>query len=222
MEPLPDRVIRIAIADDHAVMREMLRARLEREEKFSVVGAAHDADEAIRLACELRPDVMIMDIDMPGVGCFDAVRRINSMQPGIRIIFFSAFVRDRYIEEALDVGALGYVSKEEPTNHIVLAIKEVVCDRAYFSSAVRDRIVIGQHGLKLRGHGRSRMSTLTARERDVLRNVACGLPKKQIARLMHISSKTVDKHCTNLMTKLNIHDRVELARYSIREGLIEA
>ena len=222
MEPRPDRNIRIAIVDDHGVVREMLRVRLEQEAHMTVVGVAHDGDEAVRLAIEKSPNIMVMDIDMPGVGCFDAVRRINALEAGVRLIFFSAYVRDRYIEEALAVGAFGYVAKEEPTDHIVLAINEVNAGRAYFSSAVRDRIVIGRHGLELRGCGRSRMSTLTARERYVRRGISRGLSKKELARRMFISSKTVDRHCSNLMSKLDIHDRVELARYAIREELVEA
>ena len=132
MEPPLDRDIRIVIADDHALVREMLQVRLEQEPRMTVVGLAHDGEEAVRLAFEENPDILLMDIVMPGVGAFDAVRRISSRRAEVRLIFFTAYVRDCYIEEALDVGAWGYVSKEAPTEHIVMAIKEVSAGRVYF------------------------------------------------------------------------------------------
>ena len=222
MEPPLDRDIRIVIADDHALVREMLQVRLEQEPRMTVVGLAHDGEEAVRLAFEENPDILLMDIVMPGVGAFDAVRRISSRQADVRLIFFSACARDCYIEEALDVGASGYVCKEASTEHIVAAIEEVSAGRVYFCEVVRDRMILGRHGPELRRRSRSRLATLTARERDVLRGIARGFPKKEIARMMYISLKTVDKHCSNLMGKLDIHDRVGLARYAIREELVEA
>ncbi|MHC4342715.1 MAG: response regulator, partial [Planctomycetota bacterium] len=207
------------MVDDHALVRETLSERLGREEAFEVVGAASTADEGIRLARDHRPDVILMDIEMPGMVSFDAAREILTAQPDVRIIFLSAYLHDRYIEDALKVGALGYLTKADPPERVVEAIHEVAANRAFFSEGVRDRIVFEANRPKLVGKGYSRASTLTPRELEVLRYVARGLSKKEIAGLLHVTVKTVEKHSDNLMRKLDIHDRVELARFAIREGL---
>ena len=214
--------IRILVVDDHAIVREMLQERLHREPQFTVVAVAAAAAEAIEQVFEHHPDIVLMDIDMPGLNSFDAARRIMTFRPGTRIIFFTAHLRDHYIEEALRVGAFGYLTKAESTERLVTAIREVVDNRTYFSESVRRRIVVDVDRTRLRTSPRSRASTLTKRELEVLGYVAQGLAKKEIARMMHLSTKTVDKHCSNLMTKLDVHDRVELARFAIREQLVEA
>ncbi len=212
----------ILLVDDHALLRETLRERLSREPDLRVVATATDAGEAIRLAAEHRPDVVLMDIDMPGQSCFEAANLIKRSQPGTSILFLSAFFHDRYIESALAAQASGYITKDEHPDAIVKALRLAADDVAYFSPKVQDRLVIDASGVKLAGTGKSRGSLLTARELEVLRYLARGLPKKELAQLMHVSVKTVSRHTENLMEKLDIHDRVELARYAIREGLAEA
>ncbi len=214
--------IKILLVDDHALVREMLCERLQREPSFVIVGTASNADEAVAQALKNRPDIVIMDIDMPGLICFDAARTITTAQPEVRLIFLSAFVHDHYIEQALSVGALGYLTKGEPPGRVVAAIREVAANRAHFSDEVQARLVFDSDGTRLARKGKSRASTLTPREIAVLRYVARGLAKKQIAGIMHVGIKTVDKHTENLMRKLDIHDRVELARFAIREGLAES
>jgi DNA-binding NarL/FixJ family response regulator len=214
--------IRILIVDDHALVRGALTERVQREPDLEVVGNAGNADEAIALTLECSPDIILMDIDMPGMICFDAAREIASLRPETRVIFLSAFLHDWYIQQALQVKARGYLTKREPPERVIAAIREVATGGAFFSEEVRSRIVVDSSGATLGEDSTSLVSTLTTREVEVLRYIARGLSKKEIATIMHISAKTVDKHSTNLMSKLKIHDRVELARYAIREGLAEA
>ena len=215
--------LQLLLVDDHALVRGMLAAHLEREPDLTVVGSARNAEEAVKLAEETRPDVILMDIDMPGLSCFDATKQILSRAPGTRIIFLSAFSHDSYISDALQVKAHGYVTKREPPEAVVAAILEV----AHFlgevgsSAEVRDRIMVDGEGARLAREGRSRLSTLTPRELEVLRHIAQGMTKKLVAQSLHISVKTVENHCNSLMAKLNIHDRVELTRFAIREGLAQ-
>jgi DNA-binding NarL/FixJ family response regulator len=214
--------IKILVVDDHALVRGALSERLSREPGFTVVAVASTADEAIEKSVDHQPDVILMDIDMPGLICFDAARTIETTSPASRIIFLSAFLHDWYVEQALAVKARGYLTKREPPETVVLAVREVAAGGAFFSDEVNSRIVVDSAGARLAKKSKSRASTLTAREVEVLRYVAKGLSKKEAASTMHLSVKTVDRHCANLMTKLDIHDRVELARFAIREGLAEA
>ena len=214
--------VKILLVDDHRLVRDSLGERLEREPGLTVVARSASADEAVRKSVELQPDVVLMDIDMPGLICFDAVRKIHAIRPEVKVIFLSAFVQDRYIEQALEVRANGYLSKGEAPEAVVAAVREVAAGGAYFSPEVSSRIVVDARGARLVRESKSRASTLTGREAEILHYIARGLSKKEIAKTMGISVKTVDRHTTNLMTKLDIHDRVELTRFAIREGLAEA
>jgi DNA-binding NarL/FixJ family response regulator len=210
---------KILMVDDHALVRQALCDRLARESALEVVGTASTADEAIVIAAEARPDIVLMDIDMPGMICFDAAQRIASNLPEVRLAFLSAFFHDSYIEQALKVRARGYLTKVEPLDTLVAAIHEIARGGVYFSDEVKSRLVLERDGVKLAGAGQTRASTLTKRELEVLRYIARGLSKKEIASTMHLSVKTIENHCNNLMSKLDIHDRVELTRFAIREGL---
>jgi DNA-binding NarL/FixJ family response regulator len=154
--------------------------------------------------------------------CFDAAKTIGTQCPHTRIVFLSAFFHDRYIEQAMAVQAWGYITKGEPEEAVVKAIHNVSAGVACFSPEVQRRIVVDAQGARLARKKQSRASTLSERELEVLRYLARGMTKKGIARTMHLSVNTVNRHTTNIMTKLDIHDRVELARFAIREGLAEA
>ena len=214
--------ITVLIVDDHALLRETLRDRLHSEEDIDVVGTAGNAADAVTMAAELEPDIVLMDIDMPGRSCFDAAKTLKLRSPSTCIIYLSAFFHDRYIESALQAHASGYLTKDEPPEVIVKAIRSAAGEVAYFSHKVQSRIVVGKNGVHLAESGKSRASLLTSRELEVLRYIARGQPKKEIAATMHVSVSTVSRHTENLMEKLDIHDRVELARFAIREGLAEA
>jgi DNA-binding NarL/FixJ family response regulator len=214
--------ISILVVDDHSMVRSMLRGRLESEPDMKVVGGVGSADEAVTTAMQLKPDIVLMDIDMPGMTCFDAARIITQQNPQTRVVFLSAFVHDRYIEQAIEVGAWGYVAKTQPDDSLVTAVRNVAAGEAYFSPEIQARIVVGDRGPRLSQGKCSRTSTLTQRELEVLRYLAKGMSKKEVAQTVHISVNTVNRHTSSLMNKLNIHDRVELTRFAIREGLADA
>ncbi len=214
--------ISLLLVDDHTLMRKMLEDRIASEPGMQVVGAAADADAAVAQAIRQRPDIILMDIDMPGLICFDAARTIQSLCPETCIIFLSAFFNDRYIEQALAVEAAGYLTKTEPPESVIAAIRAAAAGKSYFSPEVQARIVVDSDGTRLAQTRRSRASTLSDRELEVLRYLARGMSKKQIAQTMHISAKTVNNHTSHLMDKVDIHDRVELSRFASREGLAEA
>jgi DNA-binding NarL/FixJ family response regulator len=213
--------ITVLLADDHALVRDSLATWLRTAGDMKVLGEVGSADEAVAVAVRERPDVVLLDIDMPGLLAFDAVRTIRSRCPETRIVMLSGFFNDRYIEDALAAEASGYITKSEPPEAVLKAIRTVAGGGVYFSPEVQARILVDSNGARLSKEGVTRASALTPRELEVLRYIARGLSKKDIAGIMHLSVKTVDNHSTSLMTKLNIHDRVELARYAIREGLAE-
>lgn len=215
------RQIRVLLVDDHALLRDALSSRLSSESDVEVVASVSDAETAVTRAREVSPDVVVLDIDMPGLASFEAARRIQQETPKVRTLFLSAYSNDHYIHEALKVKAKGYVTKSEPIETVLEAIRRVASGRVFFSDAVADRIIAGPDGVGL-SPASTRVSSLTAREIEVLRYLAQGLSKKQIADLLQRSLKTIEGHVQNLMSKLDIHDRVELTRYAIREGLVEA
>ncbi|MEK6643718.1 MAG: response regulator transcription factor [Planctomycetota bacterium] len=213
---------RILLVDDHALVRDALAERLMREPDLIVAAVAPDAKEALARVADSAPDLILMDIDMPGMLCFEAARRVTESHPAVKIIFLSAFFHDAYIDQALAVRAHGYVTKSESPDVVVSAIREVLSGGAYFSEEVRSRIVVDGSGLRLGAGARSRSATLSRREMEMLRYVAQGWNKKLIALRNNISVKTVDNHISSIMEKLDIHTTVDLVRFAIREGLADA
>jgi len=209
----------ILLVDDHMLIREMLQERLT-SEGFEV-DSTGDTAEAIELAIELQPDVAVLDIDMPGRSTFEVARVLHVESPNTRVVFLSAYVRDAYIEQALAVQASGYLCKCEPLEEILAAIGAVANGATCYSRKVLRRIVIDGSHARLAEEPVTRSSLLTNRERDVLLHVARGLSQQQVAHVLDISIKTVQHHLEGVMDKLEIHDRVELARYAIREGIVE-
>ncbi len=216
------RQISLLVVDDHTLVRDMLADRLSREVGISVVGTAPNAGVAVRKALELQPTIVLMDIDMPGMLCFEAAGQIRKANPETAIVFLSAYVHDRYVEQALEVGAAGYITKDEPVEVITSAVRAVASGGSYFSAEVRARLVVRSAGAGLGQKNCSRTSTLTQRELEILCYVSRGLSRKEIAGYLFIAPKTVAHHIDAIMIKLDIHDRVELARLAIREGLVKA
>ncbi len=214
--------ITVLIADDHALVRGTFATYLERTPDVKLVGQAENGDKALELATQLRPAVVILDIDMPGLFSFEVARQIRKISPHTRVMFLSAYFQDRYIEQALAVEAAGYLTKAEPPEAVLKAIREVAAGGICFSPEVLSRIVLDSHGARLASGQATRASTLTRRELEVLRLLARGQSKKEIAGNLHLSQNTVNRHTSSVMTKLGIHDRVDLARFAIREGLVEA
>jgi DNA-binding NarL/FixJ family response regulator len=213
--------ITVLIVDDHLLLLEMLQQRLSKEKGIDVVSIAEDGVAAIKEAARCRPDILLMDIDMPGISAFSAALEIKVISPATRIIFLSAYLNDSYISQALEVESAGYIIKEHSLIHLLEAIEIVHSGGNYFSPEVQARLVIDKSGVSLADEHKVNLQLLTQRELEILADLAKGLHKKEIAKKMQISPKTVDKHCSHIMLKLDLHDRVDLTRFAIREGLID-
>ena len=211
--------VTVLVVDDHAVFREGVAAQINAEPDMTVIGEAGNAENAIDIVIKKKPQIVLLDIDMPGLSPFDAAMTMVTHQPDTRIIFLSAFSHDSYIEQAIQTKAWGYITKNESYDVIRRAIREVAGGWVYYSDRIRTRIINAPEGPRLAAESSTRASLLTPREVEVLRYLARSMSTKEIAKVMHISPKTVDNHKTSMMSKLDIHDRVELARYAFREGI---
>lgn len=213
--------IRVVLVDDHTLLRDSLEAKLAAEPGIEVVGSFSSADGAVENARTLAPNIFVFDIDMPGVLSFEAAASIRRVLPEARFVFLSGFLHDRYIEDALRVEASAYVTKNEHYDTILAAIKAAAEGSVFFSPDVMRRLVIDREGATLVKNMKSRTSMLSPREIEVIRYTAKGLTDKEIARLMGIAPKTVDSHATSIRAKLDLHDRVQMTLFALREGLIE-
>ena len=213
------RKIRILCVDDHSFLVDGLAARFELERDLEYIGSLPSADRLIAKARETRPDIVLLDIEMPGTDSFEVLRNIKREHAGTRVIMFSAFVRDHYIDAAVKGGAWGYVSKSDTPTSVVEAIRKVSRGEFGFGPKVLQRCRTGgRNGME----PSSRLGQLSPRELGILRLIAKGMSRTDIAETIHRSPKTVDNHRAAIMAKLKIHDRVELARFALREGLAEA
>jgi len=215
--------ITVLLAEDHLIVRQGLRALLEMERDFSIVGEARTGREAVALVKSLRPDVTVMDIAMPVLNGLEATRQILAAIPSAKILILSAHGDDEYIERMTSAGALGFLEKQSSAEILAKAIREVAKGDHYFSPSIAQRIrqAAGRrssHSAVISAPGK----TLTRREREVLQLVAEGASNKQVASDLNISIKTVEKHRQHLMNKLNIHDTATLTRYAIEAGVIES
>jgi DNA-binding NarL/FixJ family response regulator len=212
--------IRVVLADDHTLMREGLKALLERDGEIEVVGEAGTGRAAVTMAGELNPDVVIMDIGMPDLNGIDAARQIIKASVGAKILAVSMHTSQRMVSEMLRAGASGYVSKLTAFDQVVAAVKAVHSGARYLGPEVS----IGTaESLVDRVDGRqvTAFSVLTLREREVLQLIAEGRTTKAIGNVLGTSPRTVEVHRKRLMDKLGIHSVAELARYAVKEGLVE-
>lgn len=217
-----DPNVSIVLADDHTLVRRSIGAMLQKSPGVRVVADVGTSEAAIDACLQHHPTLVVLDVDMPGLGVFDAARTIRARCERTTVVFLSAHTHDRYIESALDVGARGYITKGEPPEAVVAGLRAIASGKEYFSPDVRERLSLEGGRARLAGGTRTRASMLTPREVEVLTYVARGLTKKEIAKTMHLSVKTIENHASNIMKRLDIHDRVELARFAIREGLVQA
>ncbi|WHZ13835.1 MAG: Two-component transcriptional response regulator, NarL/FixJ family [Nitrospira sp.] len=212
--------IRVLLADDHRLMRAGLRALLKSLELVQVVAEAGNGHEAIQLAEQHQPDIVIMDIGMPELNGLEATARMVKLTPAPRIIVLSMHANEEYVRRALQAGAAGYLLKGAEPAELELAIKAVMRGETYLTPAVSKQVV--QNYLHPREMKTSPIQELTPRQREVLQLVAEGHSTKDIAQKLNLSAKTVDTHRTELMQRLDIHDIAGLVRYAIRIGLISA
>lgn len=209
--------LRILIADDHGVLRAGLRALLSGEADFSVVGEAKDSETVIQLACELCPDIILMDLSMPKIGGIEATRQLCRYLPGVRILILTVHEDPELLLEALQAGASGYILKLATEMELITAIRAVAHGEVYVHSAMMRAFLEEPHHSPMG----SPHELLTPRELDVLLLIVQGCSNKQIAAELHIGVHTVESQRANLMDKLDLHSRVELERYSIDNEIIK-
>jgi len=213
-------MIRVLLADDHRILREGIRALIEDQDNMQVVGEAEDGLAAVKKVAQLQPDVVVMDIAMPLLNGLEATRQIHRDYPRVRVLILTMHENEEYIRQVLAAGALGYVLKDAAARDLLGAIRSVYQGEAVLSPAIT-RLVIEDY---LRwGDIRPEDTTdgLTAREREVLQLIAEGYTNKEIAGILSLSVKTVQSHRTNLMNKLDLHDRGELIKYAIQKKIID-
>jgi DNA-binding NarL/FixJ family response regulator len=213
--------IRILLADDHRILREGLRSLLAQQPGVTVVGEASDGESAVALARDLRPDLVIMDVVMPGLDGVAATRRIRAECPATKVIALSMHSDRRFVSEMVRAGALGYLVKDSAFEELNQAVKTVMANRPYLSAVITGTLVedfVRQTSTQERAPV-SPLEMLTAREQEVLRLLADGKRVKEAAHILNISVKTVESHRQNIMDKLEIHSTIELTRYALREGL---
>jgi len=209
--------LRILLVDDHQIVRQGLRTLLEKEPDMEVVAEAEDGRAAVRLAREVSPQVVIMDVAMPDLNGIEATRQIVAESPGIKVIALSMHADRRFVANMLKAGASGYLLKDAAFEELAQAIRTVAANRTYLSPEVSDIVV--KDYLKGPQEEASAFSLLTAREREVLQLLAEGKSTREIADCLHVSVKTVETHRQQIMSKLDIRSVAELTKYAIREGL---
>jgi len=211
--------IRILLADDHQILRQGLRTLLGGHPDMEVIAEAEDGQTTVRLARELSPDVVIMDIGMPGLNGIEATRRIVDKSPGIKVVVLSMHTDRQFVAEMLKAGASAYLPKGCDFDELTLAINTVLADKIYLSPEIAG-VVVEDYVRHLIETNYLALSSLTPREREVLQLLAEGKSTNQIASELHTSAKTVGTHRQNLMTKLDLHNLADITKYAIRAGLI--
>jgi two-component system response regulator NreC len=205
----------VVLADDHPLVRQGVRRLLERAE-FEILGEASDGLQAISLADQFRPDVMVLDLSMPTLNGIDAVHEIARVSPRTRIILLTMYTDEQHILDALRVGVKGCLSKTQAPEHLLEAIREVCAGGVYLSPSISGVVVQGYLANTERPY-----DPLTVRERQVLQLIAEGKTTKQIAVILGVTVKTAESHRSALMGKLDIHSTADLVRYAIRRGLVQ-
>jgi DNA-binding NarL/FixJ family response regulator len=206
----PTTRIRCVVVDDHALMRHGVRRLLQDEKDFEVVGEAADGAAALEMVALYRPDLILMDIGMPGPSVFETTREIRNVSSRTKVVFLTMHEDEEYLEEASQAGAVGYLLKDTPAHHLVNALREIQRGGRYVSPEL------------LRNHGmRTAASELTRREREIMKLLAEGNTVRSVAGMLGVSVKTVEAHKFNLMRKLDIHNKAQLVTFAIRNRILK-
>ena len=215
------RKIKIMIADDHTIIRQGMRKLFEAYPELQIVGESQDGEEAVELVKQLLPDLIIMDISMPGLNGLEATRQIKKRFPETKILILTMHAEKEYIFKILQSGASGYLLKGSAIDELVTAIHAVDRGESYLSPPISKSIIEDYVGGGPKSRGALRSQPLTTREREVLQLIAEGHTSKRIATRLSLSSKTVETHRSHIMQKLNIHNAAGLIRYAIQKGWVE-
>ena len=209
--------VRVALIDDHPIVRQGLRNLLQTEPAFAVVGEADDGIAGVDLVQRVKPDVLIVDLMMPGLNGLDLIKQVLKSQPKLRILVLSMQSADSYVVEALNSGAAGYVLKETGPSEIIQAIHKVVGGERYLSPKLAERVLSSVSGTK---KITDPYGTLTPREREILHLIIDGNTNAQIARRLVLSPRTVELHRSRIMKKLDLHNQTDIFRYALERGLL--
>jgi DNA-binding NarL/FixJ family response regulator len=211
---------RIVIAEDHTILREGLRSLLTSGSEFEVVGEAEDGREAIRCVEKLKPDLILTDLSMPRMNGMEAIREIKKRSPETKILVLTVHKTEEYILATVRAGADGYLLKDSTHAELLMAVKHVLSGKRYISPGISDKVLDGYLEGRKTLKTRTSWETLTQREREILKLIAEGYRNKEIAEELCISVKTVEKHRSNLMEKLNLHNIQALTAFAIEKGLV--
>jgi DNA-binding NarL/FixJ family response regulator len=211
--------IRVVLADDHRLLREGLRAMIQSEPDMELVGEAEEGRQAVQLAEELSPDVVVMDISMPGLNGMDATRQIRTRNPRVKVVALSAHTDQRMTSGMISAGASGYLPKHMAFEELASAIRTVAADEVYLSPQIAGGLLEQLSGNTATAATNGLSRPLSPREREVLQLMAEGKATKEVAAVLHVSVKTVETHRRQMMEKLKLYSVAELTKYALREGL---
>ncbi len=211
---------RVVIAEDHTILRAGLRALLSLQDDIEVIGEAGDGREAVRVVDEHVPDLLLIDLSMPKLNGMEAISEIRSRHPQIKIIVLTVHKSDEYIVASLDAGADAYILKDASQSELLLAIEYVMRGKIFLSPSISDKVVEAYLEQKKKKKVQSVIDILTSREKEILKLIAEGFKNKDIADHLCISSKTVEKHRSNLMNKLDLRNTASLTAYAIEKRIV--
>ena len=212
--------MRIVIAEDHTILRAGLRALLSSRKDIEVIGEAGDGREAVRIVDKLVPDLLLIDLSMPKMNGIEAIREIKGRHPQIKVIVLTVHKSEEYIIASLDAGAKGYILKDASHNELILALEYVMDGKIFLSPSISDKVVGAYLEQKKKKNTSSLLDNLTSREQEILKLIAEGYRNKEIADHLFISLKTVEKHRSNLMQKLDRRNTAALTAYAIEKGIV--
>jgi two-component system, NarL family, response regulator NreC len=213
-------VLRILIADDHGIVRTGLKLLLDRLDDIEVVGEASDGRDAVRMAKELQPDIVLMDVAMPNLNGLDATSQIVRENDKVAVIILSMYADESYVVRALDAGAKGFLLKDNADEDIERAIRSVATGRPFFTPSIAQSLLEDYVRLMRDRNVQDSYDLLTEREREVLQLLAEGKSNKEAAAVLKLSPYTVETHRTNLMQKLGLHNTAEIVLYAVRKAII--
>ena len=212
---------RIMLVDDHELVRSTFEDVLNRVPEFDVGAAVANRKEALDLAAKVNCDLALIDINLQGELGTHLAFEIRRLQPGIKTVFISATIYDRYVDQAIAMDADGFISKRDDLANFVPGLHDVLRGKPFYSKDVLERLAkCPRTGRTLRPF-QTRRTIITPRQVEILKHIAQGLSKKEIAQALDVAVKTIDCHCDNMMRRLDLHDRVALTRYAVREGFVE-
>ena len=213
---------KIVIAEDHQLFREGLKSMIATREDLEVIDEAQDGIEALRCVKRQPPDLLLLDLSMPRLSGISVMKDVKRQFPDVRILALTIHESDEYVLEAFNAGADGYCIKDASRGELMLAIDSVLAGKTYVSPGIADNVMEGYLEGRKKLKSKSDWDTITQREREVLKLLAEGYLNKEIAGLLHISVKTVEKHRANIMSKLDLHNAPALTAYAIKKGLVDS